>query len=75
MKCNLCKSEMLEGYIPTPAIEWIPKYASSKLIYKGPKEKGFRLGRFRIMSLKEQPAWYCPKCDIIIIDCNQNSTE
>ena len=31
MKCNYCNTEMLEGYIPTPGIEWVPKYKEKKL--------------------------------------------
>lgn len=75
MNCDRCKNEMLEGFIPTPAIEWVPKYAASKLKYSGPKETGFRIGRLNIMSQKKQPAWYCPYCDIILIDCSYNISE
>jgi hypothetical protein len=69
MKCNFCKTEMLEGYIPTPAIEWVPKYVNKKLKYIGSKTNGFRIGRMHLMSLKKQSAWYCPNCDLIIISC------
>lgn len=69
MKCNYCNTEMLEGYIPTPGIEWVPKYKEKKLKYTGPKTNGFRIGRMYLMSLKKQSAWYCPNCDLIIINC------
>ena len=62
---------MNEGFIPTPGLRWIPKgdYIG-KQWFRGPKEKeGFRIGRIRWMSYREQPAWYCPNCDLIIIDC------
>ena len=45
MKCGYCGREMLRGYIPTPAIEWIPAYGKSKMRYTGEKEEGFRLGK------------------------------
>lgn len=61
---------MIEGYIPTPAIEWIPKHAEPRIVYTNAKEKGFRLGRFHMMSMKRQVAWYCSHCNIILIDCN-----
>lgn len=69
MKCDHCKNEMLEGFIPTPAIEWVPKDSNTKLIYNGPKVNGFRIGRMNLMSQKKQQAWYCPNCDTIIIEC------
>ena len=40
MKCGYCGREMLKGYIPTPAIEWIPAYGKSKMRYTGEKEEG-----------------------------------
>lgn len=44
------------------------KYAEPRIIYKESKEKGFRIGRFHIMSMKKQTAWYCSRCDFILID-------
>ena len=69
MKCGYCVREMLRGYIPTPAIEWIPAYGKSKMRYTGEKEEGFRLGKQHFLDMKKQPAWYCPACDVITIDC------
>ena len=71
MKCGYGKKERLEGYIPTPSIEWHPKYGKNKLFYKGEKKDGFRLGKFSCLNQKEQLAWYCPHCDCIVIDCKE----
>lgn len=69
MKCSFCNTEMLEGYIPALAIEWVPKYGNAKLKYTGSKTDDFRIGRMHLLSLKKQSAWYCPNCDLIIIRC------
>lgn len=69
MLCGCCGRKMLEGYIPTPGIEWVPKNMNSKLIYNGAKENGFRIGRMHIFSMKKQIAWYCHYCELIVIDC------
>lgn len=68
--CKGCNHKMLEGFIPTAGLAWIPIWQSrNKMFFRGPKTEGFRLGRWRQFSMKEQPAWYCPECDIIVVDC------
>lgn len=71
MKCGYCNENMIEGYITTPALEWNPKYSKNKLVYIGEKKNGFRIGKHSLFSMKEQSAWYCPKCDCIIINCKE----
>lgn len=75
MICDRCKNEMKEGYIPTYGVEWLPKYAKQKLIYNRNKEEGFAVGRRRQLVFKQQPAWYCSECDIIVIDCKDTREE
>lgn len=71
MKCGYCREDMIEGYITTPALEWIPRNSKNQLIYRGEKKKGFKIGKHSLFSMREQAAWYCPKCDCIIIDCKE----
>lgn len=73
MICKYCNHEMTEGFIPTEgSVRWLPKGAScNKLFFRGPREKeGFRIGPLKILfGITEYPAWYCPNCDLILIDC------
>ena len=70
MVCKCCGQEMLEGFIPTSGLQWLPKWEDmGKIWIRGPKENGFYLGGVRLFGLKKQPAWYCPRCEIILIDC------
>lgn len=71
MKCGYCNGEMLAGYIPAPAVEWIPENKEPRVVYHGEKKDGFRLGRHQFFDMKRQKSWYCPECDVIVIDCKQ----
>ena len=71
MKCGYCKNEMIKGFIPTPAIEWLPENRGMKLLYGDDKKQGFRIGRHGFWDMKEQEAWYCPVCDKLVIDCKE----
>lgn len=71
MVCKYCNRDMLEGFIPTQVIHWIPKNGKMKFIYNDNKTEGFRIGRTHQLSMKKQPAWYCPTCDIILIECDK----
>lgn len=42
MNCPVCNIDMIEGYILTASIEWIPKYNNPHLVYKSDKSNGFR---------------------------------
>lgn len=75
MNCPICNSEMELGYIPTSAIEWVPKYEKPHLIYKSDKSNGFRIGKHSLGDTKKQPAWYCSSCDKIIINCKEDEKE
>lgn len=64
MKCGYCNHNMIQGWISTSAIEWVPDDGEPKLRYdKQEKEKGFRLGKHQFFDRKKQKARYCPICD------------
>ena len=69
-KCPICSNEILEGYMETSAIEWIPKHGKSKLIYSKDRANGFRLGKHSFGNMKKQTSYFCTTCNKIIIDCN-----
>ena len=70
MKCGYCNNEMEEGWIPTAAIEWIPNGGELKLRYNNEnKITGFRIGQLQLLNKKRQKAWYCPICDLLLINC------
>ena len=75
MNCPYCGMKMREGYIPTPAIEWVPQFGSPQLIYKKDKSNGFRIGKHAFTNAKKQPAEYCPACDMLIVDCSITQVE
>ena len=75
MTCPRCCAQMREGYIPTPSIEWIPKFGSPHLIYKKDKSNGFRIGKHAFTNHKKQPADYCAVCNILILDCSITQVE
>ena len=52
MKCGYCGREMLKGYIPTPAIAWIPAYGKSKMRYTGEQGRGVSLGQTAFFDMK-----------------------
>lgn len=64
-----CKKALLEGYIPTQSLEWVPKYGEPKLKYNENKNEGFRMGKHSFLDAKRQIAFYCDSCEKIIIDC------
>ena len=71
MKCGYCNNNMVEGWIPTAAIEWIPNSGELKWLYDNKnRENGFRLGKFHFFN-KKQKAWYCPICDLLLINCKE----
>ena len=59
------------GYIPTPSIEWIPQGDTPHMVYKKDKSNGFRIGKFSFGDMKQQPAWYCHSCELLIINCKE----
>ena len=69
-KCPICNNEILEGYIETPAIEWIPKEGKAKLVYSKDNADGFRLGKHCFGNMKKQTSYFCKNCNKIIIDCD-----
>ncbi len=69
MNCPYCNKELLEGYIPTQALEWVPKNGEPKLKYTANKDDGFRIGKHSFFDAKHQIAFYCNSCEKIIIDC------
>lgn len=75
MKCPYCNQELRDGYIPASSIEWIPQYDEPHIRYKQDKSNGFRIGSHSFGNMKKQPACYCGKCNVIIIDCSIENAE
>jgi hypothetical protein len=70
MVCECCKKKMLEGYIPTTGMWWIPKSGEKRWLY-GTEEKNSLLNDLKTSQVKQEPAYYCPNCDRIVIDCKE----
>lgn len=80
MKCAYCNNEMIEGFIPCRGgLTWCPKYKSQTsfietYLHNKNREEGFSVGKMHWIIEKkrtEKEAWYCPECDVIVIDCKQ----
>jgi hypothetical protein len=69
MICECCKKKMLEGYVPNTGLWWIPKSGEKGLWRQCTRTQGFRLGSMETANMKKEPAYYCPDCDRIVIDC------
>jgi hypothetical protein len=69
MICECCKKEMLEGYIPNMGIWWRPKSGENGLWRQSTRTNGFQLGCMETAGVRKEPAYYCPGCDRIVVDC------
>jgi hypothetical protein len=62
---------MLEGYIPTTGgVWWTPKSGEKRWHY-GSEEKNTSANDLMINQVKQEPAYYCPNCNRIVIDCKE----
>ncbi len=50
----------------------MPNSGELKWLYDNKnRENGFRLGKFHFFNKKQQKAWYCPICDLLLINCKE----
>jgi hypothetical protein len=62
---------MLEGFIPTTGLWWISKSGEKGLWFRKSKTEDFQAGDSENMHMEQEPAYYCMKCNRIVIDCKE----
>jgi hypothetical protein len=69
MICECCKRNMMEGYVPSIGLWWIPKAGEHGKWDDAYKKKGERAGSLKMLNSKQTPAYYCVHCNRIVIQC------